>query len=64
MKFLPNGTSQHVSELLFVEVPNGMCKIHIIENVRFFHEFSYVFSAGQLLPDHIQLAGQIIQNRK
>ena len=63
MEFLPNGTSQHVSELLFVEVPNGMCKIHITGNLRFFHELSYVFSAGQL-PDHIQLAGQIIQNRK
>ena len=63
MKFLSNGTSQHVSELLFDEVPNGMCKIHITENFSFFHDFSYVFSVGQL-PDHIRLAGQIIQNRK
>ena len=63
MELLLNGTSQHVSELLFVEVLNEMCKIHITENFCFFHEFSYVFSAGQL-PDHIQLAGQIIQNRK
>ena len=36
MEFLLNGTSQHVSELLFVEVPSGMCKIHITENFRFF----------------------------